>query len=363
MLKKTFLITFLVSFHICLTNIPRAIFQTYQTINNLLIQERTKRVQSRFYTVNFMWINRSLNTDQQFITPAVDKHELQEKDLQGVLKWAEKTQYGLVTLWYDSAVTTQKAVEKTKQVIQNSESLWSRLLGKRAPIQMRDVRTLEYVKNNPEAFSEELPVYFRADLLRVVATVERLEKERYPYFVYNDLDIEDTFNHKELFDPQTQEYLRKYGIVCREYGHRFENQFHIVSKHKKNLLEALKWAIIELNIARAQYIVQNNYDTRYLRLPEMVYCSYQFMFRYFYALEGYGTLINTYTKKPYNKNRDGLKSFGIPELDIDTLALMVKDKNSPIRHPRSDNRVEEYYIVPWVPTKEVNFPPMKGNYT
>ena len=64
---------------------------------------------------------------------------------------------------------------------------------------MRDIRLLRIVQEHCAVFSQDVPVYFRADLLRVAAAVEDLKTTGLKYFVYTDFDVETAFSKNQLF--------------------------------------------------------------------------------------------------------------------------------------------------------------------
>lgn len=312
-----------------------------------------------YYSINFMWINRYLKDTQQFIAPADNEKEARAGFLKPVFEWAHANPKALVILWYSSQTTPPEAIKKTQEIIAQE----NRKHRKRIPIQLQDVRTLDYVKQNPEVFSDKTPVYFRADLARVIATVETLEKSYLKYFVYNDLDVQDVMNEKELFDTQTQQYLDEFGIVMRDREiSDFENQFHIVARDNPNLFEALKYLVIELNIVRAYNALKGECYNSLNRctkdpmepLQQIVFSSYFPMFEYYYHLQRYGTLRHYCSPhKVYDKKTDGYKPFGVDRYKHKTLKLEIPKKNK--RFQKDDEGL-------WYPTKEVNFPPPRHSY-
>lgn len=355
MLKKLLVCIAIASSLTCQANISHTLLKTYNTAKKVIVRGVQKTIQVLTpaksttiptvpcYSINFMWINRSLKADQQFIYPAASEDELQEKLLQGILKWSKVTQNAVFRLWYDSTVTTEQAVENTRKVIQKTNNV----LKKRAFIQLRDVRTLEGVKNNPDVFTDQIPVYFRADLLRIIATVECIENEFYSYFVYSDVDIEETLEDKSLFDEETKQILTTDGFVMmRVHYEGFENGFHILSKHNKNIIQALKFAIIELNIQRARTALQEKSSTHHLQ--QIVFSSFRDMFAYFCALDGRGTLMHTGLHRPYDKEQDGFEPFG---LQYTKHKLSLREKESTYKQ-----------IHTKIPTKKIKFPPAGGNY-
>lgn len=328
----------------------------YSIIEPLLYAQRMKNPD---YTVNLLWLNRRLNENQQYIHPASTEVELDAQLLNPVIEWARATSDGTVIFWYDSTLTPQKAVTSTHKLLKKkTDRKTSR------KIAFKDIRTLRYVQDNSEVFSEKLPVYFRVDLCKIIAIVETLEKGVAPYCVFSDLDIKKPLTKAELFDKTTMNNLNRYHIVMKEQGDSsFENQFYIVKAGNQNLIEALKHTLIELNIQRGRFFVNHPADRHdAIKLPEAVYQSHTAMFKYFYHLEGYGTLKNRHTGRMYNKEKDGLEPFGMPLTDSHFLAFNPYDKNSPIQSPCS-NLKKEWGVSVQIPTKEVDFPPPSCKYS
>ena len=209
------------------------------------------------YTINLMWVNRKLKKDQKYIYPVHGKLELHKKFLNHIYKWAEVNKKSTVYLWFDSLLTPHKAVKKTKKII--SEYIEDRGGKNMAPIILRDVRSLPEVKKHPEVFSDKTPIFYRVDLLRVIAQVHDVSKEVTQNFVYSDLDIEP-ISKKEIFDVETLHKLEKFGIVMTYHPIwlGFENSFSIVGRNKK-LLEAMQYAMIDLNIQRGYNALQGKF--------------------------------------------------------------------------------------------------------
>jgi hypothetical protein len=307
------------------------------------------------YSINLMWINRSLNKDQLYIYPAKDAQEFEEKFLKPVVNWAVLNPRSAMHVWYDSTLTSASAIENTKNLIDE----YAKKNSLSVKIIFKDVRKLSRVGNNQEVFSDKTPVYFRADLLRVIAAYESVCNKKRACFVYADLDVEP-MSMLDLLDKETISNLKKYGVVMSEGGnHGYENGFQITSGHNKKLLESLEWTIIDLNIKRAysalggefyKYNGRLDCDGPMRPLQQIVYDSYPIMFKYFYHLNGMGILLKP-DGKVYNKQNDGLCPFSVKQSTnfwaFDLKKTLVKC-----------NELGQY----WVPAKKVNVPPASLNY-
>jgi len=224
----------------CSTLLPTTISVTSVSNQKYIIPQK--------YTINLMWINRKLNENQQYIYPASNENELSKLFLRHIFKWALVNKNSTVHLWFDSMLTPAAAVKNTHLLIKNYLQAHPDV----APIILRDVRELPYVMANPEVFSDKTPIFFRVDLLRVIAQVHDITTGVTPYFVYSDLDI-DPLSREEIFDEETLHKLQTFGIVMAYHPiwQGFENSFSIVSNHNAQLLEAMTYTLIDLNIQRA----------------------------------------------------------------------------------------------------------------
>ena len=290
------------------------------------------------YSVNLMWVNRDLNNEQRYIHPAKDEETLRKNFLNHIFEWAKASQGGVVNLWFDSAMIPAEAIRSTQILIDD----YVRDNQGMAPIALRDVRTIPKVVEHSEIFGVKVPVYFRVDLLRAIIAVHILTSGETNCFVYGDLDMKP-LSQEQLFDDETRQNLKKYGIVMAcgfclgvmvgsSFSSRIENGFMMISNDNANLLEAFKWVVIEPNIRRAYNALQGQFfpweqGFHGLReepgpmkaLQESVYLSYPTMFEYFYSLEGYGKF-KIFVKRDdghnrvfrdYDKDKDGLHSFGL----------------------------------------------------
>jgi len=275
------------------------------------------------YSVNLMWINRVCNYEQKFLYPSDNSESLKEEFLKPIFLWSKVSKGGVINVWYDGKMISKEAVDNTKflvddYLINNQQN---------SPIVLLDIRNIPRVNENFDVFGEKVPVYFRCDLLRFVIAEYLIEKGQFDYFIYADLDMEPEY----LLDDQTKERLEKSGIIFAEFKsyYGFEIGFIMINAKNKNLLEALKWSIIELNIKRALNALSGNFfpsDTFeqfflfYFKttcpmevLQQVVYNSCIPMFMYFLSLEGvldFKIYIGSDFEK-YEKDKHGLFVFGL----------------------------------------------------
>jgi len=312
-----------------LSSLPKSKYQ-FMTAIQLKEEERRARIKQQNipdYTLNLQWINIKLNPEQQYIHPSSNSLSIRKNLLLNLYSWARKNPDAQgVVLWYDSQLTPPAAVENTRKIIANDRALMHLFKQKTAPILLKDVRQLPEVKANPEAFSEQSPIYYRVDLLRAIAAYNavqenpppqkpievktsllskakkhlpsvlkesipsiNLKKEPYAY-VHADIDMTPS-EAKEFFD-MARGNLRRYGMVMAKdqtaYG--YENSFQIVSNYNKKLLDAMNYVLIRPSIKKGVKNIPYRYDPekhgKYFALHELVFNRYVDMFRYFMPLEG-----------------------------------------------------------------------------
>ena len=267
------------------------------------------------YSVNLMWVNHSSDPFFKYLYPTASEAILKEKFLTHLVSWAEANPQGIMNLWYDSQMARKDALENTQAVLKKEFPAISKR------IHFKDLRTFPEVMENPEVFSDKTPVYFRVDLLRVIAAYHTLKNAQElgmkHHFVYADIDV-TPLSKEALFDPKTKHKLDEFGIVMAHGGlnqYQFENSFQMFASNKPNLLKAMKAALIDINIVRANYILKGGYwaykkpgDT--LPLQQTVYSSYDAMFHTYYHLQGWGVAKQYNENKPVDFNQSLENIFG-----------------------------------------------------
>jgi hypothetical protein len=325
--------------------------------------------------------------------------DLYKNFLNYIFRWADASQGNIVNLWYDSVLTPKQAIENTRKLFDD----YAKEHKKSAPIKLKDIREISYVKKNPEAFFTEIPVYFRVDLLRPIIALNIVAQNE--YFVYADLDMEP-LTQEQLFDTETLQNLHKYGIVMAyDDVYEFENGFQIIGNENKNLINAMEFALIGRNMQRAKNGFQDEIKcldkilykdtegldeekTKNFMLAQLVYSSYRFMFQYFYVLEGYGNIeffcgnnekdkygynslflcnktATLYTDKKkfyriYDKEKDGFDNScntSNTSCFISNNAQIIKTTRQHAFDSENFNHTFTDTFTLWVPTKKVKLPP------
>lgn len=324
--------------------------------------------QFKNYSINLTWINNILDPQQPFIFPAKDVQDLKEKYTNYITTWSDLNPQdggGRVNIWYDSEMTTKEAVAATQKELQDY------------PIHIRNIRSISLVKDNADIFTDYLPVYFRADLVRAIISWNEIVTGATDYFIFANCNMPPITKEK-IFDPETIQNLHKYGLIMgynctgsnlsRADVSPFENSFFMLSKDNPLMLESIRKILIQKSIDVARLAVNDanlfkEYNHVYGRmsgnpspniiLPQFVYEMYGKLYSYYYAKLGQLTL--------GMHDRIGFKAFG-PDIDISNIfiqgsfCVLEKDKIDEFRDLNS--RRFRWFI----PTKRVSLPPAKKRY-
>lgn len=312
------------------------------------------------YSINLMWINKNIEPDEEFVFP--QKHKANDPDLDKmIIEWAEKNPSTPINVWFDAEFATEKQQENSRTKLDKFNNDLGRMSTNL--ISLKNVRDLSVVQKEANVFSEKLPVYFRADLLRIVTALDWVTRcVQECFFVYADFNVEP-MSEVELFDSDTQNKLEKFGTVFQQKDDndtKIENSFFIIGNNNENLIKAIETAIVKVNIMRAKAITNNSYNARKPTIPEAVYNSLRSAFQYFYFLEGYGELLVKINDEylNYDEQRDGLRPFqysaepGFKGKFKSTNPLIMIESTS-----EWSKELEMIY-----PTKVVSKPDIKGRY-
>jgi hypothetical protein len=323
------------------------------------------------YSINLMWINRNLEREQPFIHPSKNESSLIANFLRPAATWAFLHKGAVVNVWYDSYFLTDGAILSTQRFIdkyRNRDLM--------APIILRDVRTIPKVVENATVFSEKIPVFFRVDLLRVVAALHVLKNAKEPTcFVYADLDIKP-LSLEKLFDAETLKNFQAYGFVMAKggavvgngYTALYENSFQIISNNNANLLKAMSLVLVDVQIERAKNALRGQFfghrgQCVMKRLQESVYESYRDMLIYWRSLEGkkdgWKLLLvdEKGRKRDYNEKIDGLRIFGLKHGCCYFRLVRVFESKLPLVALVMNIFYDEEVADLMIPVKEVCAPP------
>lgn len=227
------------------------------------------------YSINLMWINSTLDE----IHPFISNHLSEEDFLKGCLNkakaWKESNPDAEVNLWYDSHFVTPAALETTKLLLQKKFQE-----DKSYKINLRDIREIDMVANNPDVFTDFIPIYFRVDLMKFIICVDGIESEGKEAVIFSDLEVGDSrkiygksterMTKEELFTDVIMEKLMRIGIqACEDkgIGSKLENQFFQVI-NKPDTINAIK-VFINANLSRVITALNLEKQYRNYALPDL----------------------------------------------------------------------------------------------
>lgn len=327
-----------------------------------------------------MWIYRSGPEERTagYIFPS--QHE-RVPIADRIFDWAQKNPNAPINFWYDPVFVSEEEVENTQTLFRKMNEDLSRKPSNK--ISLSNLRQIPLVrdKSYSEVFSKATPTYFRADTLRLIATLHTLEScPQFAdcYFVYSDLDVKP-MDKAELFDDETLDNLNKFGLVFARDGLQYdmENSFHIVSKHKENLLWALENSLIKVNLERAKHALKGSLvnavhlhrnQPQAQALSQIIYDSIPYMMMVYYHLEGLGKL--KLLQKKVNRD-SGHFSWQVSDYSHDPNSIEPFGTNKPYAQFEASFEVlpSSLYELIWdeeksrikIPTKKVFAPPAKGS--
>ena len=238
------------------------------------------------YNLNFLWINlnpqdRIKNIAEHIFKDGLDPSENSEciKDPHAprsledwtnikssftyrLSRWAESAPGAQINMWYDSALVTQKAQQKTFEMMQAISA------SRGVNLKLRDIRQLPNIGGEIEySLHPGTPVFYRVDLLKALIADHMISspEERAKYCVVSDIDVEP-MTPEHLFDQRTLEYLTKTGYVFNRVGlSDFENSFFIFNKEKENLQHVHRKTIIKATASAITELRNYPIDTSFRR--------------------------------------------------------------------------------------------------
>ncbi len=213
---------------------------------NLNPQDRVQNIAQNIFrngldsSENSEWIKdlnqlRQLeNSEASLSSEELDKwHKIKNSFTYRLSKWADEHPGAQINLWYDSALVTQQAQQKTLGMLKDLSQT------RRVDLRLRDVRRLPRMQNEEmqKFLHPGTNLYFRVDFLKVLIIDHMIGSadEKAKYCVFSDIDVEP-MSAKAMFDQRTLNYLATNGYVLgRYYGVDFENNFHIFNREKDEL--------------------------------------------------------------------------------------------------------------------------------
>ncbi len=324
------------------TDQQRTLYDSAFVYNNPFICEPSDHpITADQYSINLMWINKNrMPADQEFLFGNGSSSEERELDfhnrfIKPVSKWAITNPGSYINIWVDSEMATTQAIEQSRIALENS------LKGTSCGvIQFRDVRSIDVVCANPKAFCEEIPIYFRVDLLRAIAADYTLRKRETKFFVYGDIDMKP-LSAKEIFDKRTVNFLNDFGFVMAKGGYLgFDNEFQILNGDNQQFMNSHRKVIIDLSVEMT------------LKMPkaiqeQQIYDTYPAMITHFLDADG-----------RYGKFHSDKYDMDLNKLSIsDKLSIFRYDRFETCAHrnlPLGEKKIELKNVMPM---KNVRLPP------
>lgn len=206
-------------------------------------KEKTPKMPTR-YGINLMWVNQTLDPNQPYLSKNKTEEEAIANFLDKAKKWKVANPEAEVNIWYDSQFATKEAIAATQRLLDTK--VQPELSSK---IRLRDVREIDIVKNNPDVFSDMIPIYFRVDLLKLIIIIQNIEQDANDVAIFSDLEVgdrrpnQDRMGKNELFKEEVMNQLSIMGITLGIDGWgKVENQF-IQVLNMPQTLTALKITI------------------------------------------------------------------------------------------------------------------------
>jgi hypothetical protein len=115
---------------------------------------------------------------------------------------------------------------------------------------MLDVRQISVVRDNPDVFSSQIPVYYRVDMLKVIVLIYSIENEGCDAAIFSDLEVgeqrpkKDRMDKSELFSVPITKKLKMCVLEAPKDVNLSERSAqessHPVPKWPKTTLESLE---------------------------------------------------------------------------------------------------------------------------
>ena len=204
------------------------------------------------HSINFMWLNLIKNNDQ-FIFPDVrEKAEGWKINVfEDWLKpWIASNKNSNFVFWYDDNTISSKQLQNTKEEFERLK----KSVGSNAFIEFKKINDLDIVKQNQDFFSK-LPIYPKADMLRVAAGLAYLKDcTKECAYIYVDFDKGLKLTDQGLtpldlkvetfLNPNNQTLLKEKGIILNNGD---ENNFFILGNNRETM-QKLQKEVIDENI-------------------------------------------------------------------------------------------------------------------
>lgn len=250
----------------------------------------TEKTSIQNYSINMLWINKKLDKEKPYITTAKNEFEFIKKScrnniLTGATKWRDANPKAITKVWFDGNFVTKEQIAKTQELIVKLSKKSS------APILLCDIREIDIVSKNKDAFSSYIPIYTRVDLMKLIICIHEMEHNNQQVAIFSDTNVcrlkEDGEwpDYNKLFNPELLMNLKKYGLIQIKSGYsEAENKFYQTYNNPKTI-ELLKLFVngmfeyinVALNLTYEDSLENANLDKEYSKkrsiasLSEVVY--------------------------------------------------------------------------------------------
>ena len=168
---------------------------------------------------------------------------MQKNIIYRLSKWADAHPGVQMNLWYDSALVTRKAQQKTLDIMNGISK------SRNVALRLRDIRSLPNIAGEIQnSLHPGTPLYYRVDIIKALIGDYMISspQENAKYCVVSDMDVEPMAS-QQIFDQRTLDYLSSNGYVFNRvsYCDFFENSFFIFNKEKKDLQKIHRRTIIQ----------------------------------------------------------------------------------------------------------------------
>jgi hypothetical protein len=232
---------------------------------------------ARTYSVNAIWINDRITSDEYVFPKIRKKNQHNVEDFEtDVVRWIElwlkANMDANFTFWFDPRMVIEEQIKNTNKLFESLQEKW--LTNTQGSIQLKSIYESPTVAQYEDYFcsdaNPQTPLYLRVDLLRIALGLDYVEgcpANEKCYFVYVDVDkglvksfypsryyYDWIYDLKEinLLDEDALKALLDYGLILRRGIHTtgIENNFFILSNQNQNMLNALRTIVIESNLKR-----------------------------------------------------------------------------------------------------------------
>lgn len=192
-------------------------FQILQGYNSKEIIEKS--------SINFVWIFKEKQTsDNSFIFPSEIIRPLNKansanetiKTFEKIAQWRELNPSTTINIWYDSSLLNSYSINNTKDKLNE--------------LKINNINLIDI--NEKELLKQELPIYFRADIARVLASLTT--DNTHNFFIYFDFSI-DPIKISDLYEKDNiLEKLEEFGMIMGQTEHTtYENSFFIIGSNNE----------------------------------------------------------------------------------------------------------------------------------